>query len=159
MFRTSLRQTSRAFNLVARRTYAEAAATGGLKLNFSLPHEALYENVSVTQVNIPAVSGVSGILANHVPTIEELGSGVVDVIEGSGVKKSFFVSGGVATVQPGSKLSITAVEAFPVDAFSPEAIKAKLAEAQKNVTSADAEVAAEAAIQVDVLTALQAVAK
>ncbi len=159
MFRTSLRQTSRAFNLAAKRTYAEAAATGALKLNFSLPHESLFNNVDVNQVNIPAVTGVRGVLANHVPTVEELSAGVVDVIESSGVKKSFFVSGGIATVQPGSKLSITAVEAYPADAFSAEAIKSKLADAQKNVNAADEQLAAEAAIEVEVLTALQSIAK
>lgn len=158
MFRAGLR-TSRVLTHVAKRGYAEAAAQGALKLNFSLPHESLYENVNVSQVNIPAVSGAAGILANHVPTIEELGSGVVDVIESSGTKKSYFILGGIATVQPGSKLLITAVEAFPVEAFSPEAVKAKLAEAQKNVASADAETAAAAAIEVEVLTALLSVAK
>lgn len=41
------------------------------------------------------------------------------------------VSGGFAVVQPNSVLSINAVEGFPIEDFSPEAVRAQLAEAQK----------------------------
>lgn len=156
MFRNTIR--SAAFKTIAKRGYADAA-TGTLKLNFALPHETLYQDAVVKQVNIPAIAGRAGILANHVPTVEELGAGLVEVFETSGEKKSFFVSGGVATVSPNSKISVTVVEAFPLDSFSVDAIRSKLAEAQKNLSSADAKVAAEAAIQVDVLTSLQNYAK
>ena len=96
-----------------------------------------------------------GILANHVPSIEQLKPGLVEVIEESGGSKQFFrmceqrtstvliltlarlhnleelwpklmlkllflVSGGFAIVQPGSQLSINAVEGFPLEDFSPE---------------------------------------
>lgn len=44
----------------------------------------------MVQVNIAAESGDMGILANHVPTVEPLRPGVVEVIEsGSGSKKWF----------------------------------------------------------------------
>ena len=42
------------------------------------------------QVNIPAESGDMGILANHVPSIEQLRPGVIDIIEESGGSKQFF---------------------------------------------------------------------
>lgn len=42
------------------------------------------------QVNIAAESGDMGVLANHVPTIEQLKPGVVEVIEESGGSKQFF---------------------------------------------------------------------
>ena len=78
-----------------------------------------------------------GVLASHVPSIEQLKPGVVEVIEESSGSKSFFrmcriykfgtirlrrslVSGGFAVVQPGSKLSINAVEGFPLEDFSAE---------------------------------------
>jgi len=92
-----------------------------------------------------------GVLASHVPAIEQLKPGVVEVIEESSGSKSFFrecpainataswimmkkseddkrhglmdsctVSGGFAVVQPGSKLSINAVEGFPLEDFSAE---------------------------------------
>lgn len=112
----------------------------------------------MTQVNLPAQSGQVGILANHVPTVEQLSAGVVEVFEGSSSKK-FFVSGGFATVQPDSTLSINSVEAFPLDSFSQENVRSLVAEANKNASSSDEKVAAEAAIQLEVLEALQAALK
>ncbi len=41
------------------------------------------------------------------------------------------VSGGFATVQPGSKISINAVEGYALEDFSAEAVKNQIAEAQK----------------------------
>ena len=41
------------------------------------------------------------------------------------------VSGGFATVQPNSVLSINAVEGYPLEDFSAEAIRNQIAEAQK----------------------------
>nr|AAC15908.1 ATP synthase F1 deta subunit [Kluyveromyces lactis] len=158
MFRLSAARTlAKSVNtVVAKRTYAEAA-DGALKLQFALPHQTLFSGTPVTQVNLPAKSGQIGILANHVPTVEQLVPGVVEVLEGS--SKKFFVSGGFATVQPDSTLAITSVEAFPLESFSPENVRSLLAEAQKNVSSADEVAAAEAAIQLEVLEALQAALK
>jgi len=42
------------------------------------------------QVNIPAESGEMGILAQHVPSIEQLKPGLVEVIEEAGGSKQFF---------------------------------------------------------------------
>lgn len=42
------------------------------------------------QVNIPAESGEMGILANHVPSIEQLKPGLIEIIEESGGSKQFF---------------------------------------------------------------------
>lgn len=158
MFRLSgLKSLARTANLVSKRTYAEAAGDF-LKLQFALPHETLYAGSKVTQVNLPAQSGEIGILANHVPTVEQLAPGVVEVFEG-GSSKKYFVSGGFATVQPDSTLSITSVEAFPLESFSKDSVRSLLAEASKNTSSSDEETAAEAAIQVEVLEALQAALK
>lgn len=157
MFRISTRSMAKAVNTVAKRTYAEATE-GALKLQFALPHQTLFSGSTVTQVNLPAKSGEIGILANHVPTVEQLVPGVVEVLEGSSSKK-FFVSGGFATVQPDSTLSITSVEAFPLESFSQENVRSLLSEAQKNASSSDEVVAAEAAIQLEVLEALQAALK
>jgi ATP synthase, Delta/Epsilon chain, beta-sandwich domain len=44
------------------------------------------------QVNIPAESGEMGILANHVPSIEQLKPGLIEIIEESGGSKQFFCS-------------------------------------------------------------------
>lgn len=42
------------------------------------------------QVNIPAESGEMGILASHVPAIEQLKPGLVEIIEEAGASKQFF---------------------------------------------------------------------
>ena len=41
------------------------------------------------------------------------------------------VSGGFAIVQPNSVLSINAVEGFPLEEFSDEAVRSQISEAQK----------------------------
>lgn len=46
--------------------------------------------MSSVQVNIPAESGDMGVLANHVPSIEQLKPGLVEVIEESSGSKQFF---------------------------------------------------------------------
>lgn len=57
--------------------------------------EILTENAKLTtpysvQVNVPAESGEMGILAQHVPSIEQLKPGLIEVIEESGGSKQFF---------------------------------------------------------------------
>ena len=86
-----------------------------------------------------------GILANHVPSIEPLRPGVVEVIDSTNNSQKWFgaffvitnpacirftlnipifhvslVSGGFANVHPNNKLTINAVEAAPLDNFSVE---------------------------------------
>ncbi|EAA28035.2 ATP synthase delta chain mitochondrial precursor [Neurospora crassa] len=142
-----------------RRGYAEAVADK-IKLSLSLPHQAIYKSQDVVQVNIPAVSGEMGVLANHVPSIEQLKPGLVEVIEESGSNKQYFLSGGFAVVQPGSKLSINAVEGYALEDFSAEAVRAQIAEAQKIVSGGGSQQdIAEAQVELEVLESLQAVLK
>ena len=55
------------------------------------PNEALANGpIHSVQVNIPAESGEMGILAQHVPSIEQLKPGLVEIIEESGGNKQFF---------------------------------------------------------------------
>lgn len=92
-----------------------------------------------------------GILANHVPSIEALRPGVVEVVESGNASKKFFsefrrdmgthnetnatiVSGGFATVHPNNKLTVNVVEAAPLDAFSPE-VSYMLAKSPFNISS------------------------
>lgn len=157
MFRTLSRSVSIATPRLAR-GYAEASASNVLKLSFALPDNALYKAAEVTQVNLPTTAGNIGVLANHVPTIEELTPGVIEVIQGSETKQ-FFVPGGFASVSPNSELNINAIDAYPLEDFSASEAKNLLSEAQKNASSSDEAVAAQAKIEVDVLEALVAVAK
>ncbi|PLN78400.1 ATP synthase [Aspergillus taichungensis] len=142
-----------------RRGYAEAVSDK-LKLSLVLPHQTIFQSTGVVQVNIPAESGEMGVLANHVPSIEQLKPGLVEVIEESGANKKFFLSGGFAVVQPNSQLSVNAVEGFPLEDFSPDAVRSQIAEAQKIAGGNGSEQdIAEAKIELEVLETLQAVLK
>jgi len=46
--------------------------------------QTIFKSAEVLQVNLAAVSGDMGILANHVPSIEALKPGVIEVIESGG---------------------------------------------------------------------------
>ncbi|KAL8903892.1 MAG: hypothetical protein Q9207_003634 [Kuettlingeria erythrocarpa] len=142
-----------------RRTYADAVSDK-IKLTLALPHQSIYKSTDVVQVNIPAESGEMGVLANHVPSIEQLKPGLIEIIEESGGSKQFFLSGGFAIVQPGSQLSINAVEGFHLEEFSSEAVRSQITEAQKIAGGggSDQDVA-EAKIELEVLESLQAALK
>lgn len=67
------------------------------------------------------------------------------------------MSGGFAVVQPNSVLSINAVEGYPVEDFSEEAVKSQIAEAQKIASGSGSEQdIAEAKIELEVRTSLLA---
>ncbi|KAK2070311.1 hypothetical protein P8C59_004815 [Phyllachora maydis] len=158
--RTALRACSTAVRAtVLRRGYADAAPDK-IKLSLTLPHQSIYRSKDVIQVNIPAESGEMGVLANHVPSIEQLKPGLVEVVEENSGSKRFFLSGGFAIVQPNSTLSINAVEGYPLEDFSAEAVRAHIAEAQKVASGGGSEQdIAEAKIELEVLESLQAVLK
>ncbi|KAF9793415.1 epsilon subunit of F1F0-ATP synthase N-terminal domain-containing protein [Thelephora terrestris] len=150
---SAARRTPKSIPL-GRRGYAEVADK--IKLSLVLPHQAIFTSADVTQVNIAAATGDMGILANHVPSIEPLRPGIVEVIESGNASKKWFVSGGFATVHPNNKLTINAVEAAPLEAFSAEAIRTNLAEAQR-ITAGNGteEQKAEARIELEFYEALQ----
>ncbi|KIX01505.1 ATP synthase subunit delta, mitochondrial [Rhinocladiella mackenziei CBS 650.93] len=144
---------------IQRRGYADAVSDK-IKLSLALPHQAIYTATDVVQVNIPAESGEMGILAQHVPSIEQLKPGLVEIIQESGGSKQFFLSGGFAVVQPNSVLSINAVEGFPIEEFSEEAVRSQISEAQKVASGTGSEQdVAEAKIELEVLESLQAAMK
>lgn len=61
------------------------------------------------------------------------------------------VSGGFAVVQPDSVLSINAVEGYPIEDFSEEAVKSQISEAQKIANGSGSEQdIAEAKIELEV---------
>ncbi|KAE8146198.1 ATP synthase [Aspergillus avenaceus] len=158
--RSALRARPSAFRVpLQRRGYAEAV-NDKIKLSLALPHQTIFKSTGVVQVNIPAESGEMGVLANHVPSIEQLKPGLVEVMEEGGASKKFFLSGGFAVVQPDSQLSINAVEGYPLEEFSADAVRNQIAEAQKIAGGSGSEQdIAEAKIELEVLETLQAVLK
>ncbi|KAI9569664.1 F1 complex, delta/epsilon subunit of ATPase [Boletus coccyginus] len=144
----------RAPSALQRRGYAEVSDK--IKLSLVLPHQAIFTSADVVQVNISAASGDMGILANHVPSIEPLRPGVVEVIESGNTSKKWFVSGGFANVHPGNKLTINVVEGASLESFSPEAVRANLQEALRTAAgNGSEEDKLEARIEADVYEALQ----
>ncbi|OCK77645.1 ATP synthase delta chain mitochondrial precursor [Lepidopterella palustris CBS 459.81] len=158
--RAALRVKSAAIRApLLRRGYADVAPDK-IQLSLALPHQSIYKSTDVVQVNIPAETGEMGILASHVPSIEQLKPGLIEIIEESGGSKQFFLSGGFAVVQPGSLLSINAVEGFPLEDFSAEAVRNQISEAQKIASGSGSEQdIAEAKIELEVLESLQAALK
>jgi F0F1-type ATP synthase epsilon subunit len=59
------------------------------ELHTNCLNQTIYKSQNVVQVNIPAESGEMGVLANHVPSIEQLKPGVIEVVEESGTKQFF----------------------------------------------------------------------
>ncbi|AOW31733.1 ATP synthase F1, epsilon subunit [Candida albicans P57072] len=157
MFRQVFRQVTKQSFTGVKRTYATEAAvsTDALKLSLALPHQTLYNDSEVQQVNLPSVNGDLGILANHIPIVEQLRPGLLEIISKNGDSDQYFVSGGIAMVQPGNKLTISAIEAFKTDQIDLSAVKNLIADAQKRAESSDEKVAAEANIELEVLDALQ----
>ncbi|RIA88198.1 epsilon subunit of F1F0-ATP synthase N-terminal domain-containing protein [Glomus cerebriforme] len=140
------------------RYYANEAPAGSsdrLRLSFALPHQTLYKNTEVQQVNIASTAGDMGILANHVQSIEQLKPGIIEILENPTTTKKYFASGGFAIINPNS-LDINVVEAFPLEDFSIEAIRTNLAESQRIASTASTEEEkAVARIEVEVYEALQ----
>ncbi|KAJ1730859.1 delta subunit of the central stalk of mitochondrial F1F0 ATP synthase, atp16, partial [Coemansia sp. BCRC 34490] len=145
-----------------RRAYASEAAaapsggSGKLIVNFALPHQTVLKKHEVNQVDMSAVSGDLGVLADHVPTIEQLKPGVLDIISDAGSTK-YFVSGGFAIMNPNSVLNINAVEAFKLEDIDSQAVSAGLAESQRLHSAAkDEKVREAAAVEIELYEALQA---
>jgi len=137
-----------------RRGYAEIS--NKLKLSLVLPHKTIFNSEDVVQVNIPAESGDMGILSNHVPSIEALRPGLVEVLETNNEKKKFFVSSGFAIVHPNNRLTINVVEAAPLDDFDKEAIRSNLQEALKVAGGSGSEAEkTEARVEADVYESIQ----
>ncbi|MCJ1467731.1 delta subunit of the central stalk of mitochondrial F1F0 ATP synthase, atp16 [Pseudocyphellaria aurata] len=155
------RAATRAFPTALRlqrqsRGYADAVSDK-IQLTLALPHQSIYKSTDVVQVNLAAESGEMGVLANHVPSIEQLKPGLIEIIEESGGSKQFFLSGGFAIVQPGSKLSINAVEGFPLEDFSIDAVRSQITEAQKIASGGGSEQdIAEAKIELEASRIFQA---
>jgi F-type H+-transporting ATPase subunit delta len=120
---------ARSLHATGARFADEAAAAGGLTLNFALPSKSLYTEAAVEMVILPGGDGMFGVMANHVPTITELKPGVVSVQEAAGGPLTkYFVSGGFASVNSDSILNLTALEAVTIDELDPEAVKLGLAQ-------------------------------
>ncbi|XP_053558784.1 ATP synthase subunit delta, mitochondrial [Bombina bombina] len=139
------------------RNYAEAAPAGSpaLSFTFASPTQVFYNEASVKQVDVPTLTGVFGILASHVPTLQVLRPGLVTVFSDDGSSTKYFVSSGSVTVNADSSVQLLAEEAVTLDMLDIGAAKANLEKAQAELLSAGDEVAkAEAQINFEASDAI-----
>lgn len=83
----------------ARSMSSEATAAASMvKLNFSLPHQTIYNGQAVHSVIIPGSAGEYGVTANHVAYVAQLKPGVLQILheENSSDPEKYFVAGGFA---------------------------------------------------------------
>ncbi|KAL3311176.1 ATP synthase subunit delta, mitochondrial [Cichlidogyrus casuarinus] len=127
-----------------------------LNLTLASPGQVFYEKKVVKQVDIPGMSGMLGVVAEHVPTIGVLKPGLVNVTEEDGVIKKIFVSSGSFTVNADSTIQILAEEAVTIDMLDAQAIREGLSHAQSELNSASSEQAkAEKQILLETYESLQ----
>jgi F-type H+-transporting ATPase subunit delta len=67
-----------------------AGEKGKLTLNLVVPHEKILAGQVVTQVNVTTADGEVGILADHVPSVEQLVPGVLEIFGMEGKDKKYF---------------------------------------------------------------------
>ena len=138
---------------------AEEAASGEVtaKLNFSLPHEAIYHNEPVHSVIIPGLVGEYGVSGHHQPVVSELKAGVVQVFKTEqGEPEKYFISGGFALTHDDATTDISAAEGFKLDELDASAAAKLFTEAKSKVEAApaDSEERAHAQVQMDTYEAI-----
>lgn len=60
--------------------YSSITSENGLKVTLTSPHNSFFKSTNVKQVNIESTTGSMGILAAHVPTIQQLVPGLIEVV-------------------------------------------------------------------------------
>lgn len=71
-------------------SFTDAIYRVGHTIGLDMILQTLFSSQDVVQVNIAAATGDMGILANHVPSIEPLRPGVVEVIDSTSNSQKWF---------------------------------------------------------------------
>ena len=61
-----------------------------MRVNVTLPHQTILRNAEAQQLNVAATTGDMGILSDHVPSIEQLRPGMLEIVNADGTSKRFF---------------------------------------------------------------------
>ncbi len=133
--------------------FSRYASAAGLKLYFAAPSSAPFVEKIVKQVNLPGSSGDLGILADHVPIMEQLKPGIVEVVTETANDK-YFIAGGFAFMHPDSKLNVVASEAFKLDEFDLKNAEKSLLEARKKSEASDMDESVVGKVHIEVLESL-----
>ena len=138
----------------ATRLFATDAATSGkMTLNFSLPHETIYTDTKVAQVIIPGAAGDFGVTADHVPTVAQVKPGVIQIQhdESDTTWEKYFVVGGFAITHKDSTTDISCPEAVKVDDIDSTAVSANFEKAKSALAAAEAGSVAAAEAQIEMV--------
>ena len=107
--------------------------------NFELVSpERLLLSEQVTSVVVPGSDGYFTVMANHAPLMSTIRPGVVEVTLADGGLQKLFVRGGFADVN-GSKFTLLAEQAMPVEELNAEAIADQIKNAEEDVADARTE--------------------
>ena len=163
--RSALRRSAASVQMAHRTLYASAtrmaeegaaaaATADAVTLNFSVPHECIYEKKEVDLVILPGEAGEYGVTAGHTPNITQLKPGVMTIHHEKDDKdpETFFVSGGFAVTHEDSTTDVSVIEAFKLDDLDVAAAQAGYTEAKGRYDTAAEESTAKAEAQIDMET-------
>ncbi len=98
--------------------------------------EQLLVSEDVEMVVVPGGEGDFGVLPGHSPMISTVRPGVIHVFAGGAVSSRIFVAGGFAEVT-GSRCTVLAEEAMPVDDIDRAAVETDLKIAVEDIAATD----------------------
>ena len=98
--------------------------------------EQLVVSEDVEMVVVPGSEGDFGVLPGHSPMISTVRPGVIHVFAGGAVTSRIFVAGGFAEVT-GSRCTVLAEEALPVDDIDRASVETDLANAVEDMGATD----------------------
>jgi len=99
---------------------------GPIDLQILTPTETV-EHAQVSEVYVPAIQGLAGVLVDHRPYVTELGPGEVSYKEVTGVTRFLFVSGGFLENRD-NHVTILADQVIRSDALDQVSLERELAE-------------------------------
>lgn len=105
-------------------------------VNLVTPHSTIVNELPVDQVNLQTERGDIGILSDHVPTIEQLKPGIVELFyqkEGHLTRSKWFVSGGFMAMHPDGRLDISVPEAVETSQLNQASIGRGLEDCEKRI--------------------------
>ena len=106
----------------------------GVKVEIVSP-EVLVLSATARSVVVPGVEGYLTVLGDHAPLMTVLKPGFVTVTDNSGTATRYFVGGGFADITD-AEVTILAEQARPASEFGRSEIEARIADAQKALSSA-----------------------
>lgn len=110
------------------RIIARQFSQSKLIVSLVTPHSSIVNELQVDQVNLQTERGDIGILPDHVPIVEQLKPGIVELLHEETttnrqlVRSKWFISGGFMAMHPDGRLDISTPEAITTDQLNPSTV-------------------------------------